>query len=713
MNPSLFPRPLLLLLLVALARADEVKASKIAESGAGTLYRYAHQRVLVVRGKPREMGVAHGRLLAEEVKANVQAFLYDWAMGDRGRTREELQAIWDRLAPHIPERYHEELEGIAEGSHVPVEDIRLIHAIPSRYHCTGAAALPAVTADGKVYQTRSLDYSLDIGNGARPQTNAILYVCVPAEGFAHAIVSWAGFVGCVTGMNLEGVGVGEMGSSSKDETFDGVPMIFLLREVLVRARDLAAAKEIWAKGPRTCGFNFVFSDAKDACAVESNASTVRFFGAGDERENVAPHCAIPGIVRRCNHFVDPELAATQREPYDPRESAGGSWSAYEMQGRFLDERRGRIDAHAMIALLRTYPVSHSCLHQAVLCPNDRAIWVSHARDPREDPLPGAQNQPFLRYDLRAFEGGAAVPAQRSEPDRPFTGPIEIGKIEGERAIEGPFGHPPEAVQYRLRPLRGLGEVSILELTFPSPGPSLCPENETVYAEYFRPPGAGPFPSAIVLDILDGRAYVARMVAASLSQAGVATLFVKLPYYGERRPKTLDPSKLDMPDVIGAVTQGVRDIRRSAAWLRGRHEVKSVGIVGVSLGAFMAELAAGADGGFDRCAFVVGGGSIADTIYAKSKDTRKIVAVLEARGWTEERVREALAPVEPLKTIGGVGRGGTLMINCRSDEVVPRASTERYWEAIGKPEIVWYDGGHYALKDHVFDVLAKLTAHFAR
>jgi dienelactone hydrolase len=708
---SLLPRPLLLLLLVAAARADEVKPEKIAQSGAGTLYRYAHQRVLVVRGEPREMGIAHGRLLADEVKANVQAFLYDWAMGDRGRTREELQAIWDRLLPHIPKRYLDEIEGIAEGSHVPVEDLRLIHAIPSRFHCTGAAALGAVTADGKVYHTRSLDYSLDIGNGARPQSNAILYVCAPSSGIPHAIVSWAGFVGCVTGMNLEGVSVGEMGSSSSDETFDGLPMVFGLREILVRAKDLAAAKEIWAKMPRTCGFNFVFSDPRDACAVESSAKLVRFFGAGDEKENVAPHTAIAGIVRRCNHFIDPELAATQRDPYDPRDSA--SWSAYDQQGRFLDARRGKIDAHAMIALLRTYPVSHSCLHQAVMCPNDRAIWVSHARDPREDPLPGAQNQPFLRHDLRALAEGAAVPAERSEPDRPFTGPVEIGKIENERAIEGPFGHPPETVRYRLRPLRGLKDVSIHELTFPSPGPSLCPENQTVYAEYFRPPGAGPFPSAIVLDILDGKGLVARMVAASLSQAGVAALYVKLPYYGERRPRTLDVTKLDMPDVVGAVTQGVRDIRRGAAWLRGRSEVKSVGIVGVSLGAFVAQLAAGADGGFDRCVFVVGGGSIADTIYAGSKDTRKIVAVLEARGWTEEKVREALKPLEPLNTIGGVGRGGVLMINCRADEVVPKASTERYWEAIGKPEIVWFDGGHYALKNHVFDVLAKVSAHFAK
>jgi len=57
--------------------------------------------------------------------------------------------------------------------------------------------------------------------------------------------------------------------------------------------------------------------------------------------------------------------------------------------------------------------------------------------------------------------------------------------------------------------------------------------------------------------------------------------------------------------------------------------------------------------------------------------------------------------------------GVLMINCRQDEIVPRASAERYWDALGRPEILWYDGGHYALKNHVFDVLGRITAHFVR
>ena len=716
------PNPLLLALLLAapLAAQDAIRAEKVASDGAGTLYRYASgdtvQRVLVLRGAPREMGLAHGRLLKDEVRASVRAFLHEWAIGRMGRTREELASIWGRIGPHVPERFKEELAGLAEGAGVPLDDLLLVHAIPSRYHCTGAAALPSVTADGRVYHTRSLDYALDIGDTVRPQANAILMVSAPDEGIPHAVVTWAGFIGCVTGMNLEGLAVGEMGSRSSDETYDGFPMVFLLRETLVRAKTVAEAKEIWRKAPRTCGFNFVFSDPGAATAVECNRSRIAFFDAGDAAEDVAPHRALEGIVRRCNHFVDPELAATQRTPYDPRKSAGASFEAYRLQGDMLHAARGRIDADTMIAVLRSYPASHPCLHQAVMCPSDRSIWVSQATDPATDPLPGAQNQPFFRYELAPFVEGSAAPARRAGAERAVPEGVETGRVEGERPIEGVFAHDPAPFPFRLEPLRSLGATRIHHLTFPSPGPSEHPENLTVHAEYYRPAGEGPFPCAIVLDILDGRAYVARLLATTLSGRGVAALYVKLPYYGERRPAAgVNLLDVEVPQLADALKQAVKDVRRGAAWLRSRGEIDpdKVGIVGVSLGSFVAQMAAGADGRFDRCCFVLGGGSITDALFSGGKDTRKAAALLRERGWTEERMRELLLPLEPVAHAKGIAKAGVLMINCREDDVVPPASTRRYWEALGQPEIVWYDGNHYGIKDHVFEVLQRIGAHFER
>jgi len=705
---------LLVLATGVFAGGTEVVPVREAENGGGVLLRYGAQRVLVVRGTPREMGLQHGRLLRQEVREDVAALL-DWAVRRQGQPRESLAAIWAQVEPFVPARYREEMAGLAEGAGVPLADLQLVHAVPVRFHCTGTAALPAVTKDGKLYHTRSLDYSLDIEAGKSLQDNAILHVAVPEGGLPHAMVGWAGFLGCVTGLNARGVSVGEMGSRSRDESYDGVPMIFLLREVLWRAADLGEAKAIWTAGPRTCGYNFIFCDPGGACAVECTHTAIRFFAPGDEAENRAPHYAIEGVLRRCNHFVDPELAATQREAYDPRKSAPSSWLGYEAQGRLLAGKLGRIDAETMLSVLRGYPATHPCLHQALMCPTDRAIWVAQATDPRQDPLPGAQNQPFYRYDLLPLVEGHPAPALRFSTDRSVSKTVESGRVRETRSIEGFFAHEPTEFAWRMETLRSLGPVTIHHLSFPSPGPSRYLENLTVHGEYYRPAGEGPFPAVIVLHILDGRFYVARLVANALAQKGVAALFIQLPYYGDRRPAgKIDLEAVDLPDVVDAVRQGVRDVRRGAAWLRARREVdpERVGIVGVSLGAFMAELAAGADGGFDRCAFVLGGGSIADAVWSGSRDTRKIAALLEERGWPRAKAAPLLAPLEPIGLAAGVRREGVLMINCRADEVVPPASTERYWEALGRPPIVWYDGGHYALKDHVFEVLEKITGHFA-
>ena len=711
-------RSAFLLLLLSLtplfAGPDTVVPEVEVRTPNGVLYRYGERRVLVVSGSPMQRGLAHGRLLKAEIKSNIQAFLYDWGLGRRGKKREEFRAIWNSISTHIPAHYHAELAGLAEGSGLPLADLQLLHAIPSRFHCTGTAAMPEVTRDGKVYHTRSLDYSLDIGDTVRPQTNSLLLVTVPDEGVAHATVGWAGFLGCVTGLNVEGVSVGEMGSSSKDESYDGFPMIFLLREVLYRCKNLEEAKQLWTRTPRTCGYNFIFCDPGGITAVECNRSRIRFFGPGDEAENVAPHFAIRGVVRRCNHFVDKELAATQRDVYDPRKSQPSSWSGYDVQGGILKNDLGAIDASTMIELLRSYPPVHPCLHQAVMCPTDRSIWVSQAKDPAHDPLPGAQNQAFLRYDLPALVKGEPSPAQRAGPSEVDDGTIETGQVRGERAIEGVFAHEPKVFDWRLEYLRNLGDVSIHHLTYPSPGPSRFPINLTVHAEYYRPEGKGPFPAAVVLHISDGRFYVARLLAASLARRGVASLFIQLPYYGDRRPEVkVDPNEVALEDAVGVIKQAVHDIRRGAAWLRERPEVNSerVGLVGASLGSFAGQMAAGADGGFDRCAFLLGGGSLLAPLYSRARETRKVLAYLEGRGLTREKVEAAIGPLEPIRHVDGLKDTRILMINCDADPVVPPESTRTYWEALGKPEIHWYKGDHYAIKNHVIEVLSRVTGHF--
>src|SRR5262249_10462500 len=136
-------------------------------------------------------------------------------------------------------------------------------------------------------------------------------------------------------------------------------------------------------------------------------------------------------------------------------------------------------------------------------------------------------------------------------------------------------------------------IEIHELRFPSPIKSKYPENNTVYAEYYVPKGAGPFPGVIVLDITGGDQTLSRTIARHLARNKIAGLFVQMAYYGPRRPKEGNVRflSMDLTHTLNAVRQTVLDLRRAAAWLESRPEIDKtrLGIMGTSLGSFIAAL----------------------------------------------------------------------------------------------------------------------------
>jgi dienelactone hydrolase len=389
----------------------------IAREGDSFLEEISGQRVLHLAGDPYALGLAHGRLLKQETRETTDAYLRDFALGVAHHTLASLREVYSKAKPYIPQEYQDEMRGLADGSGVPLEDIQLVHIIPELHHCSGAAVYGKMTRDGKLYHYRSLDYALELGTKKKVQENACLIVRKPKKGCPTVVVGWAGTLGCVTGMNASGISIGEMGSDSKAETLEGTPMWFRVRWILENSRTLEEGLAGFREWKRTCGYNFIITDGKipDARAVECDRDRIAFFAPGGAEEDHPPHKAIPSAVRRSNHFVDPELASRQRAVYDPRESEPRSWAGYARITDFLEKNAGTLDGEGMISLCRTYPKEHSCLHQAVFCPSDLRFWVANAKDPATCALPGAQNQTFYPYDLRALL--ATDPAALEESGR--------------------------------------------------------------------------------------------------------------------------------------------------------------------------------------------------------------------------------------------------------------------------------------------------------
>jgi dienelactone hydrolase len=283
----------------------------------------------------------------------------------------------------------------------------------------------------------------------------------------------------------------------------------------------------------------------------------------------------------------------------------------------------------------------------------------------------------------------------------------------EDQVPARFRLGPSVFPFEVEPLRATENYHVAAVRFPSPIISPEPENNTVHAEYFRPKGLGRRPAVIVLHILGADFALSRYLAARLADRGVAALFVKLPYYGERRP-TGTPKRFLSADIdrsILAMRQGICDVRRAAAWLASRPEIdpEKLGVAGVSLGGIVSAVAAAVDPVLNRGAFLLAGGDLARILWGMP-EAAKYRALWIASGRTQADLKALTEPFDPLTYAHRLVGKRIMMIAGNVDEVIPPDSARALWDAAGRPPIRWYDCGHYSAVGYLLPAVRE-TADF--
>ncbi|MCX5836446.1 MAG: hypothetical protein NTX62_05645, partial [Deltaproteobacteria bacterium] len=76
--------------------------------------------VLHVWGTPREMGYAHGRLLKAEIADFYAKITFAMSLG-MGVSLEQIDQAWAQMEPFVPQRYLDEMAGLAEGAGVDLQ----------------------------------------------------------------------------------------------------------------------------------------------------------------------------------------------------------------------------------------------------------------------------------------------------------------------------------------------------------------------------------------------------------------------------------------------------------------------------------------------------------------------------------------------------------------------------------------------------------------
>ena len=284
----------------------------------------------------------------------------------------------------------------------------------------------------------------------------------------------------------------------------------------------------------------------------------------------------------------------------------------------------------------------------------------------------------------------------------------IGGIErGEATFRPTAAEPNVPAQFRLEAatfpyeieeVRKTDGYTVSRVRFPSPIVTADTANNTVHAEYFQPTKPGKRPAVVVLHILGADFALSRYMAARLADRGVAALFVKLPYYGERRGEDGGKRFLsdDIDRSVASMRQGVCDVRRAAAWLAGRPEVdpQKLGVTGISLGGIVSSVAASVDPTLNRTALLLAGGGLGEVLW-EMPEAAKYKRLWVESGRTKADLVALTEPLDPLTYAEGLKGKHVLMMAGRVDEVVPASAATALWEAAGRPRIVWFECGHYS------------------
>ena len=361
-----------LVLVGVLTLPSAALGETLARCGEGWLERIHGVLVLHVKGSPYEMGYQHGALLRDHCQQNFNYLLGTKAaeIFDLGplkfHPRKMIDTIAEMQRKHVPPSYYEELQGVADGSGLSVEDVRAANFIPELFHCSGFAVMNSATKDGTLYHGRILDYACDW----RLQEHAVVLVAEPDEGIPFVNITYAGFIGSVTGMNAQHVSIGEMGGPGLGH-WDGVPMAVLMRQVIQHAHDLDEALAVFRNNPRTCVYYYVIADGKTnrAQGVATNWKKMITVSPG-EAHNLLPR-PVPDAVLlsrglRYDTLVDRALAG-----------------------------HGKIDAQAAIDLMDQPVAMNSNLHNVLFEPRSTKFWVAQASIDRKP----AATQPYHAFQL--------------------------------------------------------------------------------------------------------------------------------------------------------------------------------------------------------------------------------------------------------------------------------------------------------------------------
>ena len=204
---------------------------------------------------------------------------------------------------------------------------------------------------------------------------------------------------------------------------------------------------------------------------------------------------------------------------------------------------------------------------------------------------------------------------------------------------------------------------------------LSREREVVPAVWITPAASTRAPAVLLLHgFSSSKERMAQSVGRELLALGVASLALDLPFHGERDGDAGSLQRNPLA-LVGAWRTAIAESCDAITWLAAQPSVDAgrIGIVGYSLGGFLALMTAAED------------------------DRLRVVALAAAGDLPDHTPYASLVRglVNPLRAAERLDGRPLLLVNGRRDTTTRPAQAQRLFDAAPEPKTLhWYEGGHW-------------------
>ncbi len=257
-------------------------------------------------------GYQKGKYYGETLKLDIQEvvrILDEKVLGKYGSKKFLIKTVLlhkaFQLEQYIPEKYKQEMQGIADASGVKYSDVLLINTYDDLLYLAGCSSISGNISEknSEFFHARNLDYPIPelAGKTVIVKTGEVVLIGFPA------------YIGALTATNAKtGLSLSSHTSFSKTVQ-EGIPTGLLYREIIENAQSLDDAEKFLKNAKRTIGNNLLVS------SLHENNSKVFEFDAQTLEARNPENFAIA-----TNHFV------SKKFPQNMSVNSGKRYSTLEI-----------------------------------------------------------------------------------------------------------------------------------------------------------------------------------------------------------------------------------------------------------------------------------------------------------------------------------------------------------------------------------------------